>query len=164
MKNRNPRSTPASLALVLGLGLAAQTAMAQQDSLSHSMQKSMDPQVMNDLMTGMMTNPTEMMTNPIATCAQCHDGSDIARYQQGIGPMMAMMNPANWFSPQAYTNMMAGMMDPKTYELWYNGMMGEVCRRLRRHRTRLRTPSDSDAESTASARRRRQLESTQEQQ
>jgi hypothetical protein len=110
---------------LLALSLAAPVAMAQQDSLAHSMQQTMDPQVMTSLMTGMMTNPAQMMNDPMASCAECHDGHDIARYQQGLGPMMAMMNPANWFSPQAYMNMMTGMMDPKTYEFWYNGMMSK---------------------------------------
>lgn len=114
-----------SRAALFALTLAASPALAQQDSLTHSMQNAMDPQVMTNLMNSMMTNPVDMMNNPMASCAQCHDGNDIARYQQGMGPFMAMMNPANWFSPQAYMNMMTGMMDPRTYEVWYNGMMGK---------------------------------------
>ena len=110
-------------ATAIALSLVASTTMAQENSLSYSIQKSMDPQVMTNLMNGMMTNPAGTLYDPITTCAQCHDGSDMARYQQALGPMMAMMNPANWFSPQAYMSMMTGMMDPKTYELWYNGIM-----------------------------------------
>ncbi len=112
-------------AALLSITLVAPVAVAQQNGLSHSMQNSMDPQVMTNLMNSMMASPTDMMTNPMASCAQCHDGNDMARYQQGMGPFMAMMNPSNWFSPQAYMNMMTGMMDPKTYEVWYNGMMGK---------------------------------------
>ena len=110
-------------AAAIALSLAASATMAQENSLSYSIQKSMDPQVMTNLMNGMMSNPAGTLYDPITTCAQCHDGSDMARYQQALGPMMAMLNPANWFSPQAYMSMMTGMMDPKTYELWYNGIM-----------------------------------------
>ncbi len=130
-------------AALLALALATPTAMAQQNSFAHSMQNAMDPQVMTNLMNSMMTNPVDMMYNPMASCAQCHDGNDIARYQHGMAPFMAMMNPANWFSPQAYMNMMTGVMDPRTYEVWYNGIMGKYAGMYGS------APGDSDAAGTA---------------
>lgn len=52
-------------------------------------------------------------------CAQCHDGADVARYTKAFGPMVTMMNPMRWSDPRTYTQAMAPMMDPKSYEQWY---------------------------------------------
>ncbi len=77
-----------------------------------------------------MANPFAMtpalektFNNPISMCAACHSGEDMARYEKLIGPMMAMMNPANWMNPGAYTAMMAPMMDPNVYTQWMNAYM-----------------------------------------
>lgn len=82
-------------------------------------------QAMNPLMGDMM-NPMGMMANPMATCASCHTAEEVARYQKTFGPMMAMMNPVNWMNPGGYMNMMAPMMDPKTYRQWYNAYMNKM--------------------------------------
>ena len=68
-------------------------------------------------------NPMAMMSNPAASCQQCHTAEDVARYNKTMGPMMAMMNPSNWMNPNAYMAMMTPMMDPKVYTEWYNAMM-----------------------------------------
>ena len=52
------------------------------------------------------------MLNPFSTCGQCHNSEDMDRYNTMIGPMLMMINPANWMNPQAYTNMMTVPMDP----------------------------------------------------
>ena len=63
-----------------------------------AMKKSMDPKVMNNMMNMMMTSPDKLMT--MESCAQCHTGEEIARYEKDFGPtmeamkpMMSMMNP-----------------------------------------------------------------------
>lgn len=91
--------------------------------MSNAMKKSMDPNVMNNMMA-MMMNPEKMMS--MESCAQCHDGEDVARYQKDFGPMMdamkpmaAMMNPMmNMMSPMMAP--MMGMMGPTM------GMMGPM--------------------------------------
>ena len=105
-KNRLYRSATcvACLLIVSVAGLhaeeaqQAQPAQGSMESMTDAMQKSMDPNVWTQMM-GMMMNPQQ--SSPIATCALCHEGSDVARYQKDFGPMMdamwepykAMMNP-----------------------------------------------------------------------
>jgi len=90
--------------------------------MTPAMSAMMNPMMYGNMM-GYMMNPMPLMTNPTASCAQCHTGPDMARYQKTMGPMLAMMNPANWMNPNAYMNMMTPMMDPKTYTDWYNAWM-----------------------------------------
>ena len=93
------------------------------DPLTHSLGSMVDPQVYFNLMSQVMTNPAGIMLNPFSTCAQCHSAEDMDRYNTMMWPMLQMMNPSNWMSPQAYTRMMAAPMDPATYTKWYEGWM-----------------------------------------
>ena len=102
-------------------GMAQETAV--EDPMVHSLSKMVDPSVYTNLMTQMMTNPMGVMMNPFSTCGQCHTSEDMDRYNTMMGPMLMMMNPANWMNPQAYTNMMVAPMDPETYTKWYEGWM-----------------------------------------
>ena len=79
--------------------------------MSPAMKKSMDPNVMNNMMA-MMMNPEKMMS--MESCVQCHEGEDIARYQKEYGPMMEAMKPM-----MSMMNPMMGMMSPMM-----NPMMG----------------------------------------
>ena len=82
-----------------------------------SMAKTMDPNTYVTMMT--MAMDPRIWANPISSCAACHDNEDVGRYQQVFGPYMAaMMNPMTMASPDAYNNMMASMLDPKTSENW----------------------------------------------
>jgi len=56
-----------------------------------AMQKAMQPATWFQMMSNMM-NPQE--ASPIGMCSTCHEGQDIARFQQTFGPMMnAMWEP-----------------------------------------------------------------------
>ena len=56
-----------------------------------AMQKIMQPNTWFLMMSNMM-NPQQ--TTAIGICASCHEGQDIARFQQSFGPMMnAMWEP-----------------------------------------------------------------------
>ena len=132
---------------VSGLGISilfatlTNLAIAQSDetqaapaatAMSPAMHKSIDPNVWATMMMQMMQSP-----NPIATCANCHTGEDLARYQKEYGPMfnmmqpaMGMMNPAMWgqmMTPAMgmaapMMNPMMGMMNPAMGMI--NPMMG----------------------------------------
>ena len=84
--------------------------------MSQATQKSMDPEVMNNLMNMMMTSPDKLMT--MESCAQCHTGEEIARYQKDFGPMMEAMKPM-----MSMMNPMMGMMYPMMAPM-VNPMMG----------------------------------------
>ena len=108
---------------VFGAGSAlAQEQQAGQQSaeisgLAFSMSKMMDPNTYAQMMA--MAMDPRIWSNPISSCAACHDNEDVGRYQQVFGPFMApMMNPVLMTSPEAYNNMMASVMDPKTAEHW----------------------------------------------
>ncbi|MCG6872758.1 MAG: hypothetical protein LJE84_10750 [Gammaproteobacteria bacterium] len=88
-------------------------------SVSHALSKSVDPQVLGQLMSQMM-NPAAFMANPAASCSACHKADDVARYEKALGPFLKfMMNPANWMSADAYQQMAAPVVDPATYKEWY---------------------------------------------
>ncbi|MDP6651045.1 MAG: hypothetical protein QGF90_02870 [Gammaproteobacteria bacterium] len=120
-------------------GLILFPAMVVADSSDNqgtesAMQRSFDPQVYANLVGQIMQNPMAMMTNPMGSCAHCHSGEDSARYAQTFGPMMQMMNSANWMNPGSVMpqQMMAKPMDPQSYAKWYEawmkkfgGMMGQ---------------------------------------
>ncbi len=95
----------------------------ETNTVTHTMNKTVDPQVYANLMQQMFTNPTGFMTNPNATCSQCHTDEDMQRISKTMGPMMQMMNPGNWMNPNAYMQMMVPMMDPETYTNWYDAWM-----------------------------------------
>ncbi len=105
----------------------SETAVPSMQSMTPAMQKSMDPQVWSNMMA-MMMNPEKMMS--MESCAQCHDGEDVARYQKDFGPMMEamkpmmrMMNPhmmTSMMNPNAYMN----MMNPAMYMNMMGPMMG----------------------------------------
>ncbi|NNC67244.1 MAG: hypothetical protein HKN83_04340 [Gammaproteobacteria bacterium] len=78
--------------------------------MSQATQKSMDPNVMNNLMNMMMTSPDKLMS--IESCAKCHTDEEVARYQKDFGPMMEAMKP------------MMGMMNPMMAMM--NPMMGPM--------------------------------------
>ena len=87
--------------------------------MTPAMQKSMDPSVMANMMNMMMTSPDKMMS--MESCAQCHTGEDIARYQKDFGPMMEAMKPMmNMMNPMM--GMMYPMMAPMVNPMM--GMMG----------------------------------------
>lgn len=97
----------------------APSASSGMTEMTATMQKSMDPNVWAQMMA-MMMNPQQ--SSPIATCALCHEGADVARFQKDYGPMMdamwepykAMMNP----------HMMSSMMNPAMYMSMMYPMMG----------------------------------------
>jgi hypothetical protein len=92
-------------------------AMMGMEGMSHSMQKSMDPQVWMQMMT-MMMDPAKAAS--MESCALCHEGEDLARYTKDFGPMMEpMQGMAKAFSPHQmvsqmnpFMNSMGGMMNP----------------------------------------------------
>ena len=98
------------------------------DAVTPAMQKSMDPNVWSQFMA-MMMNPQK--SSAVATCALCHQGDDIARYQKDFGMLMdsmwepykAVMNPhmmLSFTNPNAYM----GMMNPAMYMNMMYPMMG----------------------------------------
>ena len=72
--------------------------------ITPAMKKSMDPNVMNNLMK-MMMDPEKMMSTE--SCVQCHEPEDVARYEKDLGPMMEAMKPM-----MSMMNPMMGMMNP----------------------------------------------------
>ncbi len=113
--------------------LQAEEAQTQNSyaGMSDAMQKSMDPQVWTNMMA-MMMNPEKMMS--MESCAQCHDGEDVARYAKDYGPMMEAMKPmaemmsphmmAQMMNPNTYMSMMYPMMNPAMYMNMMAPMMG----------------------------------------
>ena len=94
----------------------ASASHANWGQMSQAMQKSMDPQVMNNMMNMMMTSPDKLMT--MESCAQCHTGEEVQRYQKDFGPMMEAMKPM-----MSMMNPMMGMMYPMMAPM-VNPMMG----------------------------------------
>ncbi len=94
----------------------ASTAYSNWGEMTPAMKKSMDPKVMNNMMNMMMTSPDKLMT--MESCAQCHTGEEIARYQKDLGPMMEAMKPM-----MSMMNPMMGMMYPMMAPM-VNPMMG----------------------------------------
>ena len=76
-----------SLVATLGFSAAsaedAKPAMMGMEGMSYPMQKSMDPQVMMQMMT-MMMDPAKAAS--MENCALCHEGDDLARYAKDFGP------------------------------------------------------------------------------
>ena len=98
-------------------GQQATPAASETTRAAQSMAKTMDPNTYVLMMT--MSMDPRIWANPISSCAACHDNQDVARYQQVFGPYVSsMMNPMTMASPDAYNNMMASMLDPKTAEYW----------------------------------------------
>lgn len=82
-----------------------------------TMAKTMDPNSWLQLM-GMAMDP-RIWSNPISSCAACHDNEDVGRYQQVFGPYVGMMmNPASWATTDSYTSALASAMDPAAAEHW----------------------------------------------
>lgn len=77
--------------------------------MTYAMRKSMDPKTWMQMMTTMM-NPHGTSTE--AMCASCHEGEDLARYQNQFGPMM-----------QPSWNQYKAMMDPHAMGAMMNPMM-----------------------------------------
>ena len=105
------------------IAMLSGTASAQ--SVSPALEHSLSQTLSTDAYAGIlksMVNP-ETLSDPVAVCGQCHGGEDMARYQQSLAPMMRMINPVNWVSPNAYLQMMTPMVDPETYTSWYNAWM-----------------------------------------
>ena len=76
--------------------------------ITPAMKKSMDPNVMNNLMK-MMMDPEKMMSTE--SCVQCHEPEDVARYEKDLGPMMEAMKPMMSMMNPMMAPMM-GMMTP----------------------------------------------------
>ncbi|MFT7532027.1 MAG: cytochrome c553 [Gammaproteobacteria bacterium] len=95
--------------------------LGQAQEVPHALQQMLTTEAYIDTLKSMVS--PETMQNPITMCGSCHEGNELARYQQTLAPMMQMMNPLNWFNLMAYINMMAPMMNPESYELWYNDYM-----------------------------------------
>lgn len=92
--------------------------------MTFEMQKSMDPNTWMQMMQMMMDpNATAM-----ASCALCHEGEDLARYQKEFGPMMDVANnmykAAGPHQAAQYMNPMMGMMNPSMMSGMMNPMMG----------------------------------------
>ena len=109
--------------LLLSVAIAANPALAQETQPAQEMTaaaktiaKTMDPNSWL-LMTTMAMDP-RIWTNPISSCAACHDNEDVGRYQQVFGPFTSMMNPSMWATPEAYNDMMASMFDARAAEEW----------------------------------------------
>ena len=67
-----------------------------------AMQKMMQPNTWFQMMSNMM-NPQQ--ASPIDMCASCHEGQDIARFQQNFGPMMNAMWEPYKAMMSSYTSM-----------------------------------------------------------
>ena len=109
--------------LLLSVAIAANPALAQETQPAEEMTaaaktiaKTMDPNSWLMMMT--MAMDPRIWTNPISSCAACHDNEDVARYQQVFGPFTGMMNPAMWASSEAYNEMMSSVLDQKAAEHW----------------------------------------------
>lgn len=106
-------------ALLSSSVLAQQQGTSDSDEMTAaalSIAKMMDPNTWATMMT--MAMDPRIWTNPISSCAACHDNEDVGRYQQVFGPYTSMMNPAMWSTPDAYNEMMSSMFDPKAAEQW----------------------------------------------
>ncbi len=103
--------------------LQAEDASSASTGMTPAMQKAMDPNVWTNMMA-MMMNPEKAMS--MESCAECHDGEDVARYQKDFGPMMEAMKPMmSMMNPHMMTSMMnpmMGMMNPMMGMM--NPMMG----------------------------------------
>ena len=100
-----------------------QTATPGMQNMTPAMQKAMDPNVWSNMMA-MMVDPEKAMS--LESCAQCHEGEDLARYQKDFGPMMEAMKPMmSMMNPHMMSSMMnpmMGMMNPMMGMM--NPMMG----------------------------------------
>ena len=100
-----------------------QTATPGMQNKTPAMQKAMDPNVWSNMMA-MMVDPEKAMS--LESCAQCHEGEDLARYQKDFGPMMEAMKPMmSMMNPHMMSSMMnpmMGMMNPMMGMM--NPMMG----------------------------------------
>lgn len=107
--------------LALPFVAAAQQESSEQTEVDsaavHSFKQTLSTDAYAGILKAMIT--PETLQNPIAICAQCHAGEDMARYTKTLGPMMQMINPVNWVNPMAYVNMGLPMVDPRTYAEWY---------------------------------------------
>ena len=110
-------STRKWIAAVMGglllIGVAVQAEddnymqMPGATDMTYAMKKSMDPNTWTQMMT-MMMDPKN--SSAMASCAACHDGETVARYQKDFGPMMDSM--WNMYKQSADPHMMANMMNP----------------------------------------------------
>ncbi len=90
---------------------------AEATRAAKSRAKTMDPNTYVLMMT--MSMDPRIWSNPISSCAACHDNEDVGRYQQVFGPYVsAMMNPMTMADPDMYNDMMSSMLDPKMAEYW----------------------------------------------
>ena len=100
-----------------------QTATPGMQNMTPAMQKAMDPNVWSNMMA-IMVDPEKAMS--LESCAQCHEGEDLARYQKDFGPMMEAMKPMmSMMNPHMMSSMMnpmMGMMNPMMGMM--NPMMG----------------------------------------
>ncbi len=86
----------------------AKPAMMGVEGMSYPMQKSMDPQVMMQMMT-MMMDPSK--ASAMENCALCHEADDLARYAKDFGPMMeSMKSMSKSVAPHAAMQQMNPMM------------------------------------------------------
>ena len=83
----------------------------------HSLRQTLSTDAYAGILKALVTPAT--LQNPIAICAECHAGEDMARYVKTLGPMLEMINPVNWVNPMSYVNMGLPMIDPQTYADWY---------------------------------------------
>ena len=107
----------AVFALAASLSHAA-AAQETPNAAAHSFNQLLSTDTYAGILKSLVTPQT--LQNPIAVCAECHSGEDLARYQTALGPMLQMVNPVNWVNPMAYVNMAAPIVDPETYTQWYN--------------------------------------------
>jgi len=99
----------------------SQTANPSSETMTPAMQKSMDPNTWSKMMA-MMMNPGKAMS--LESCANCHEGEDLARYEKDFGPMMEAMKPMmSMMDPHMMSSM---MMNPMSMMGPMMGMMGPM--------------------------------------
>lgn len=119
MRKQIPLVVAASIAAAPAVSTAQDEAgTANSSAAIHSLRQTLSTDAYAGILKALVTPAT--LQNPIAVCAQCHAGEDIARYSKTIGPMLQMINPVNWINPMAYWNMAVPMIDPTTYTEWYD--------------------------------------------
>lgn len=105
--------------LLLAPAAFAQEGTATSESPAvHSLRQTLSTEAYTGILESLVNPAT--LSNPVAVCANCHNGEDVARFSSALGPMLQMVNPVNWVNPMAYWNMAVPMMDPQTYSRWYD--------------------------------------------
>jgi len=89
------------------------------------MRRTLAPGTVPEVVDRVVKNPAQIVDNPIASCAACHAGDDLARYAKTVVPMMQFMNPQAWNNPATFNQAMGVMMNPATYAEWFTAMLSK---------------------------------------